>query len=366
MLRKRVAGTAMALLFVFGPAVGYAVGWRQEPADNRAMAPTPSAAAGFAALEAVGPWASDRLAARSSAVRAKSWFDFNVLRQVPPSGKVIRGSDGYLFLGEDFTKACTQTPGFREGLDRLGKLAAIIEKSGRKAVFTVGPNKSSVVTDALPSVVPKGECASEGLETQNQILDSYRHPSWLGVRKDLTDSQTYWKTDSHWSSAGSAVFARSLAAKLNPSLAARLTMEPESTTKTADLNVLLGLTGKETPPGVQLSTGGTVTPAPGSAEYDPLEVHYGQQKWTTCPATGLIPGRTVIIGDSFAYTALGNLRPLFADGHFLWTGHVTESDLITAIKAADTVIIEVVQRSITPSHPFANPTFHQKVAAALG
>ena len=365
MTRKRLVATVIAFVFVFGPAAGYAAGWRQDPIDNRAIAPAPSASAGMDALDAVGPWAADRLGGRSSAVRAKSWFDFHVLRELPASGKVVRGSDGYLFLGEDFTRACQLTPAYRQALDRLGKLADVIKKSGRRAVFTVGPNKSSVVSDALPSVVPNGRCALDGIKAQNEILDSHRHPSWLGLRQQLTESQTYWRTDSHWSSAGTAVFAQELAAKLDPALAARITTSPETITKTADLNVLIGLTAKESVPGLRVSTGGTVTPLPGYAAFDPFKVLYGTEKWTTRPATWLVPGSTAIIGDSFVYSALGNLRPLFADGTFLWTGHVTEAEIIAAIKAADTVVIEIVQRGVSVGHMFTTAAFQQKVAVAL-
>jgi alginate O-acetyltransferase complex protein AlgJ len=360
--RSRVVVAVVAFGFVFGPAFGYAVGFRQAPVDNRAIAPAPSASAGWDALDAVGPWASDRLAGRSTAVRSKSWFDFHVLRELPASGKVVRGPDGYLFLGEDFTKACKQTPAFKQGLDGLARLAEVIERSGRKAVFTAGPNKSAVV--AVPSVVPDGQCALDGIAEQNSVLDEYDHPAWLGLRQELTKSQTYWRTDSHWSGAGAAVFAKALAAKLG--LQAPLKTTPDKVTKTADLNVLLGLTATETPPSVQLSTGTTVTPQPGYAAFDPTKVLYGVERWKTTPAAGLVGGKSVIIGDSFGYFALGNLRPLFADGTFLWTGHVSEVDLIKAIKGADTVVIQIVQRSITPGHAFATKAFRDKVAAALG
>ncbi|WP_460651980.1 alginate O-acetyltransferase AlgX-related protein [Kribbella endophytica] len=361
MRRGQVVAGVVALVFVFGPAFGYVVGFRQAPVDNRAIAPPPAASAGWDAFDAVGPWASDRLAGRSTAVRGKSWFDFHVLQELPASGKVVRGPNGYLFLGEDFTKACKQTPGFRQGLDGLAALADVIERSGRKVVITAGPNKSSVVEP--PAVVPEGQCALDGIASQNATLDAFEHPAWLGLREKLTKSQTYWKTDSHWSGAGAAVFAQELAKKLGVTAPVRTT--PDQVTKTADLNVLLGLTGTETPPSLQVSTGTTVTPQPGFAAYDPTKVLYGVERWKTTPATGLVGGKSVIIGDSFSYFALGNLRPLFADGTFLWTGHVSEAELIAAIKGADTVVLQIVQRSITPGHAFATKAFRDKVAAAL-
>jgi alginate O-acetyltransferase complex protein AlgJ len=365
MLRRAVV-IVVGLAFVFGPGVGYALGLRQKPLDNRAIAPAPAASEGFDALDALGPWAADRVAGRSSAVEAKSWFDFNVLHELPANSKVVRGQDGYLFLAEDFTRACQLTPAFQQALDGFAKLAELIERSGRRAVFTIGPNKSSVVGNELPPAVPTGACALDGITQQIGILDSYQHPEWVGVREQLTGSQTYWKTDSHWSTAGAAVFSKALAEHFGPRLGARVTTTPETITKTADLNILLGLTAKETPPSLKVSTGTTVTPQPGWVAYSPYKDLYGKERWTTRPAAGLVPGKSVIVGDSFAYYALGNLRPLFADGTFLWTGHVSETDIVNAIVASDTVVLEIAQRNLATSHIFASARFRQKVAAALG
>ena len=362
---RRAAILVVGLAFVFGPGVGYALGLRQKPIDNRPIAAAPSASDGFDALDALGPWAADRVAGRTAGVEAKSWFDFNVLRELPANSKVVRGQDGNLFLAEDFTRVCQRNAQFQQALDDFAKLAEVIEQSGRNVVFTIGPNKSSVVGEALPSVVPTGACALDGITQQNEILDTYQHPDWVGVRQQLTGSQTYWKTDSHWSTTGAAIFSKELAAHFGPRLASRITTTPETITKTADLNVLLGLTAKESPPSLKVSTGTTVTPQPGWIAYDPVKELVGKERWTTRPATGLVPGKSVIIGDSFAYYALGNLRPLFADGTFLWTGHVSETEIVNAIRDSDTVVLEMVQRSMATAHMFSTATFRQKVADAL-
>jgi hypothetical protein len=367
---RRIVGTAVALVFVFGPPIALAAGAQPSSIDNRAPAPAPKLSQGFDALDAVGPWATDRLAGRGSAVRTKAWIDFNILREMPASGKVLRGQDGYLFLGEDFPAACTRTPAFQRSLTTFMKLAQIIEDSGRNAVFTVGPNKSAVVTENLPDVLPTGDCAANGIGRQSDLLDNFQHPLWFSARSRLAAAQAagqqpYARTDTHWTTHGGAIYAKALAEHLDPALAAKVTTRPTTYEKTGDLSVLLGLTATESPQSTILSTGTTVTPNPKYAKYDPLKVVYGQERWTTRPATGLVPGKSLLIGDSFTYATLGNLRPLFADGTFMWTGHVTTDAMIEQIKASDTVVIELVQRNVSLGHTFATPAFQAKVAAAL-
>lgn len=369
---RRIIGTAVALVFVFGPPIGLVAGVKPSTIDNRALAPAPSLDKGFDALDMVGPWATDRLAGRGQAVQAKSWIDFNLLKEMPASNKVVRGKDGYLFLGEDFTKACAGRTAFERNLKSFLKLAEIIKASGRNAVFTLGPNKSSVVSASLPKALPTGNCAMTGIAQENAVLDNFRHPLWVGVHSQLVEAQAagknpYSRTDTHWTTGGAAIFARSLAQQLDPGLAERITTTPTTITKAGDLTTLLGLAVTEDQPSADLSTGTTVTPDPSLDQFDLLKMdNYGKERWTTTPAAGLVPGKSLILGDSFAYTALGNLRPLFADGTFLWTGHVSQTDIVSQIKASDTVVVELVQRSVAAGHLYASPAFQAKVAAALG
>jgi alginate O-acetyltransferase complex protein AlgJ len=369
---RRIIGTAVAVVFVFGPPVALGAGMKPSTIDNRALAPAPSLDKGFDALDMVGPWATDRLAGRGQAVETKSWIDFNLLKEMPASNKVVRGKDGYLFLGEDFTKGCGGSAAFERNLTSFLKLAEIIKASGRNAVFTLGPNKSSVVSDSLPKAVPKGDCALKAIAAENAVLDNFRHPLWVGVHSQLVQAQAagknpYSRTDTHWTTGGSAIFARSLAEQLDPGLAKRITITPTTITKAGDLTILLGLAATEDQPSAELSTGTTVTPDPSLDQFDLLKMdNYGKERWTTTPAAGLVPGKSLILGDSFAYTALGNLRPLFADGTFLWTGHVSQAEIVSQIKASDTVVVELVQRNVSAGHMYANSAFQAKVAAALG
>lgn len=367
----RIFTTVVAFAFVFGPPIAMATGVTGSTIDNRRLAPPPSLAKGFDALDMLGPWATDRLAGRSNAVQAKAWVDYHVLGEMPSSGKVVRGRNGYLFLSDDFTRTCANHPAFRRSLRSFLELAEIIEASGRRAVFAVAPNKSAVVTENLPGAVPTGACALMAIAQQNLILEDLKHPAWVGAGPQLIAAQAagqqpYARTDTHWTTSGSAVFAQAVAAELRPGLARRITITPTTVTKQGDLTKLIGVNAAEAQPSAELSvTGRTVKPDPRYDQYDPQRMRYGQERWKTRPARGLVPGKSLILGDSFAYTALGNLRPLFANGTFLWTGYTGPDEIIRQIEASDTVVIEVVQRNVTSSHLFARPDFQAKVARAL-
>jgi len=385
----RLVAGFVAALFVFGPALLWVSGVRPVAFENRPLSAAPDPSQGWDALDEVGPWATDHLPGRKNAVRTKAWIDYFVLGTVPtassagpgstiagPDGPmrkaptVIRGSDGELFLGEDFDRACASGPGFRQHLERLAKVAHLIERSKRSAVFTVGVNKSSVATDALPWVLPHGACAQHAIARQNRILDGTKDPLFVNVRSELAAEQaagnpTYWNTDTHWSSVGSALLAHGVADKLGVGLDNRIELRRTERTKTGDLTTLAGLTFEETAPATVVDTGARVRETAESDAYDPKTPVYGVHRWTAAPGKGLVQGRSLLVGDSFTYFALDNLRPLFTRGEFLWLAHpATPEQIIDGIVRSDTVVLELVQRNMVSSE-LAQPAFYNQLRKAL-
>jgi len=372
----------VATAFVFGPALAWSLGITPKAIENRALSPAPAASDGWDALDTLSPWATDHLPGRDKAVHMNAWVDYNVLGQLPAAQKegaqgtsgaptVVRGKDGYLFLGEDFTVACEKTVNYERSLESLAALAEIIQRSGRKVVFSVAPNKTSVTTGQLPGAMPRGSCAERGIRGQNQMLDTLKRPLYVGVRKPLADAhssgqQVFLRTDTHWTLLGGAIYARAVAAQLDPELARKLRLKPERMTKVGELMRLIGLTSTESVMSQTISSSGTVFPGPKAAPGDPRRAAYRPDTWSTVPAKGLIQGRTLLLGDSFtAVAGLTSLRPVFAQGRFVLFGFVPESQLISEIRSAETVVIEVVQRGLV-GHVVTRPGFQKQVASALG
>lgn len=282
---------------------------------------------------------------------------------------LIRGKNGTVFYGEEMDGACGYGKTFDTSLAKLAKLAKIIQRSGRRVVFTVPPNKSAVVKkDILKNQLPHGKCDLMGIAQQDRTLDRFADKNYVGLRKPLADraargvKHLYWPIDTHWTRLSAQTWVNLLAAKLDPALAKRQTYRKGKETIETDVSYLGVIPEtKEKGPAVFTTTNVKVKADPA---YDPANVIVPHHTWTTKPAARTWGGRTLLIGDSFTYRALDALMPLFGKGEFIWYGQPGIPDIADAMAAADTVVIQVVQRWV-PISPLIKPAFVSEVKAAL-
>lgn len=271
------------------------------------------------------------------------------------AGWTVRGRNGAVYLGEEFDSACLTGHRFKNALKRVSRFADIIRASGRRVIFTVAPSKSAVYKRDLPKRMPHGTCDSEGITAQDKVLDSFKSPSYIGIRKYLADRMSsgvpvYWTLDSHWTTYGSTDWGQAVAFTLDPKLAKRQRYKKTKRTHIPDIAYVIGnMSVKETQKGLRTTTKVTSTPQPGSPPYSVETLTGFDLSWTTSPARKTWPGKTLLMGDSFTYLGMESLIPLFQNGRFMWTGHVETSQLIQGIAESDTVVIEVAQRYIHTS-----------------
>ncbi len=280
---------------------------------------------------------------------------------------VVQGLSDELYLGLEFDYYCALGRRFERGMQRLSKLARIIEHSGRKVVFTVAPGKSAVVTGGIDeNALPQGVCDSFGLKSQTESMDSKKDPLYLPLRKKLAADprQTYWKTDPHWTTVGGSIYAQQLASRLSPRIGRKQKYDAVQDTEVGQLNQLLEIFTPETAQGANPANRVTVTTAPGSDAWESMPYVIFDHSWDSKPRKKTWPGRTLLIGDSFSLFALQNLRPVFRHGRFLWTGHVEPATMVDAIVHSNTVAIEVYQGGVFNS-VIGTPAFRHWVAAAL-
>ena len=281
-------------------------------------------------------------------------FDGNTYDPAPVT---TPGRNGTLFYGEEFDTACGDGVAFDRGMKNLATLARIIEKSGRKVYFTVAPNKSAVNKPDLEGVeFPHGSCDRQGLRHQDKALDTFRDRNYLPLRKNLAElaadgrRQLYWHIDTHWTTVGNTRWAEALAARLDPAISQRQTYRGGRRTIVPDIATLIGQPDLEETARARLTTTNVrVRTAPGSDGYDPIIPVAVDHSWITKPKQRALPGRTLVIGDSFSYVALESIRPLFRRGRFLWIGQLSLDTIVDAIPKYDTVVIEVVQRFLSRS-----------------
>ena len=281
---------------------------------------------------------------------------------------VVRGTESrYLYVGQDFDTACGDGGKFAEGLRHLAQIARIIERSGRNVAFTVAPNKASVDNEDLSqNDLPQGICTELGLKSQDKTLDTFQDPNYLPLRKTLVDSvvPTYWHYDTHWTTVGATYYAKALAHHLSPELAHEQRYGYSIRTHIGDLVRLLYTPIAEDAPAKLPSNGVIVTTDPGSDGYAVEGYVTGDHTWTARPAAKTFKGHTLLVGDSFTYTALEPLRVLFHHGHFLWIGLSSLDKIIAGIVASRTISIEVVQRFLSSS-VLITKSFRQDLRAAL-
>jgi hypothetical protein len=262
----------------------------------------------------------------------------------PSAPVAVPGTGGQLFSGPDFDVACALGGRFRDSLDKLARLADIIERSGRTAVWTLGYNKSSVLPRRLVlDALPHGSCDRDGLRIQRRLVRTYDDPQYLPLADALAGSrrQTYFRTDQHWTTVGGAVFAKTLARRLSPSLARHQKYAYGTEQFQGMLNDIRGIYAPET--AETASPAGRVRTATRAGEWAGYPEIVFDHSWTSTPSRRTYPGRTLVVGDSFAWFALENLRPLFRHGRWMWFAYSDPDDVAQAIVDADTVVIEVYQ-----------------------
>ena len=289
--------------------------------------------------------------------------------QIYPSAPIaVPGADQHLFFGADFDAACTQGDRkFVRSMHALAKLARIIDESGRKAIWTLGYNKSSVMPGKLDSAaLPHGECDAVGIASQSKIVRNYKDANYLPLADKLASSSrpSYFKTDPHWSSVGGSIFAKALASRLDRKLGKRQLYTYGTELWQGMLNDLRGIYAPESIMTAFPDTDVTSTTLPSSGDWAGYPSLIYDYEWKSSPARRTYPGKTLLLGDSFTMFALQNMLPLFRHGHWMWYYHCDLDDVITEIVASDTVVIQIYQM-FTAGTAITEPRFFRKLRRAL-
>ena len=230
---------------LFAPVVAFGVGVRAKAIENRPLAELPKAADGWRIFPEMTAYATDRLPLREHAIDLNDRLIEGVFGQPPVKASsggpavggpaaagsldnlfpsVIEGKDGWLYLGGDMRIPCLATRPVGETVSELTALRDVVEKSGRRFVFVVAPDKSSVVPEHLPDDYPGKRCARErkaemwdalgGIEGREDWLIDLREP--LLDRQAADGADIYRPNDTHWTPRGGAVFGQELLGVLSP------------------------------------------------------------------------------------------------------------------------------------------------------
>jgi alginate O-acetyltransferase complex protein AlgJ len=370
----RLAFAALAVVFFATPLVLTAFGYKARAFENRKLASAPRLSEGWGFFDDATRYLIDHLPLRYQAVHANTWIDLNVFAftpryglnglggvqsdqalpftgqpdqdkaavatstatgkgakgpvQPPPTAdQVAVGLHGWYYLQGVWDRACSPFIPFTQAVSRWETLIRVIRASGRRVELVVAPDKQKIYPEYVAPGTPNLACGKLGTAQLWRLLEAPAavRAGIVGLRKLLlaekrTSSQPlYFRTDSHWNNLGSLSFPEAAL----PPLSKTVRLRPDEIVAgpkvkyTGDLLGLLGQSGSE------------IAPTAG--------IH-------RAPGSPVVAGRSVVVGDSYADTALGDLTPYFASLNLLYWVNNTPQEIANGIASARNVVLETVER----------------------
>ncbi|KAA2262347.1 hypothetical protein F0L68_13845 [Solihabitans fulvus] len=378
-----------ALVFFVPPVLALLLGARPVEFENRKLADFPSLGADF--FPGLSRWATDHLPFRPDAVHAANGISRGVFgepapfnqghndqagplpapspetetRPAVPNGpdpnrpnlndpnlyrKVLEGKDGWLYYGFDADAKCTPAKPLDETIQRIQRLRQVVEASGRKFVFLVAPDKSTMEPDKLPDSFAGKDCWDAASTTFWQRVPT--ETGAIDVRPRLIQTEqavhhpVYHQLDTHWTDEGGIAMARVVAERLQPGITGTWrTEQGKEWASYADLPPLLGSSGANRGNYYSLEPDGHDNRTQElRSDYNKSIVHFG-----SAPTTGTIADRVGLLGDSFTQPAARYLAAAFNDIQLAHYGMLSTNpdDVLRMLDSQQTIVVEMVERTVT-------------------
>lgn len=397
---RRPVVLLFAAAFFFAPLTARLTGQHAVEFENHALARFPSMSS-WNFFSKFNTWSIDHLPLRQYAVRGDANLSHSVFGEVPQYGgnadppqsgigtkngqrpqpasgnaqytDVIVGKDGWLFFGGDAAGACKPRRPISQELALINQLGKAITASGRRFIFTVAPDKTTMYPNELPDSFYGKDCMNSAKKNFWQRISAKPPTGYLDLRTALKAQQDadgvpiYRKSDTHWGPRGGVVFAQQLADRLQPGLWKGTTVTRNgNSSQRGDLSILDGRptndvvpSWKVQRPGVRL--GYKIAP-------HPLAKPVTVVNHTSPGGVNLFDQKTLLLGDSFTDASRSDLLPLFKRVTILHnTSSVGYPDKLTqAFVDNDVIVLEVVERSVVGGGvSLIGPTHLPSLIAAL-
>jgi alginate O-acetyltransferase complex protein AlgJ len=370
----RTAFATLAVAFFATPIILAALGVSAERFENRRLADAPKPSQGWNAFQQTGQFLTDRMPLRAQAVRANTriWQDvFDTDPRLTAAGEladdqalpfageanevrngrrdprlarrgdragqaevdgaqslIVTGRDGWLYMNAELSAACLPPRAKRAALARWRSFVATVAGDSRRAFMLIAPDKASVYPEHLPAAYPNDSCALDGKDELWRLVERRERAGSpiRGLRADLLRRKVaegddlYQRKDQHWSTAG----ALSLVAAALKAVGGRVRMQPSE------------IVNRRT-----VAYTGDLTTLVGRPETDE-RVEVDIRREAGAPR---VPGRTLLIGDSFGYRWVRLFRPYFGDVRQVrW--YDSGYRIAKAVERSDIVVIEAVENSL--------------------
>jgi alginate O-acetyltransferase complex protein AlgJ len=354
----RVVFAILAIAFFAAPVALRALGVTAEQFENRRLADPPELSQGWGAFQQTSQYLIDRMPLRAQAVRANTRIWTDVFGTDPPYGRdtalagdkalpfagaledddgdlripeeqgdlqgparAETGKRGWLYNSAEFEFACASKPTNRQVVQRWSELVRAIRASGRETALFVAPHKASVYPEYLPDEYPSDHCALEAKERfWSALSKAGRGTGVRELRSELVRLKAhvgdglFELLDMHWTTLG----ALTLVDAALDAVGGDVRLEPEEI-------VERGLVPYE----------GDLSAATGDPE-TAKHMEYGIDR---APDAPVVPGRTLLLCDSFAYRWMRLFKPYFEQVRYVPWYHPA-SEIVGEIERSDRVIVE--------------------------
>lgn len=400
---KQLTAIACALVFFAAPTLSWVFGARPTEIENHKLATFPGISDGWGFFTGLPAWATDQLAFRAGAIDAADGISRGLFGEPapmdaggapnagplpgatpPPPGevpagpdsgdggagyrKVIQGSDGWLYFGFDTEAKCAPVKPIDDTAARFAKLRDIVEKSGRKFVLVVPPDKTTIVPDHLPANYPGKECAlAASPNVWQQITstaDAIDLRGQLRSMQQQTGKPIYPPNDTHWTDDGAIVMTKAIAEAVDPGITQTWRSSPTGPYQaSADLPPLLGKSGTKTNTAYDLKPDGE------SDRTQPTALSLDMPNYRVQrPVPGAVPDKALVLGDSFTLASSRYLPGAFADLTMLAYPKMAgdPQKVIDLFAQSDVVVVEAVERVVSSGGlPFLEDSFIDGLAQGL-
>jgi hypothetical protein len=216
---------AFSLIFLFLLLVP-AVVWlmeRDSGPNTKGKKPTPPRPYGDALLSLDYYRSFDQYFNRNFSLRrpltvAKNWLDYHIFRATDETGVHI-GKSGWLYSRkaiDDYRKeACKEAADMGRLFLELQALERIIQASGRRFLFTVAPNKSTVYPEYVGFIPDTTQCSLNRYDLLLKNMAEYPLGSFVRLDQELRNAKErsallYDKTSTCWNGFGALVAAQTI------------------------------------------------------------------------------------------------------------------------------------------------------------
>ena len=372
-VKSGFGAVAVAIIFlpvVFGPFKG----WTAIRTNTSQVSVEPRFS--FAYLGDLASWLGDRVTLKDQAIRVDSKIDRVIFKESASAGsvspRVLEGEAGVAFIADAFNEACNPHIQTSDLIPRMTSLSQVIVDSGREFRLIVSPDKSSILADYLPSNFDLKSCFESYNEDFWNQLSSSDISGFVDLRSELNAQRIYRreilykKRDTHWDNAGGAMASKAVVNSISLGLWEEDLLKFSGLlSEGGDLDLLLGSPFIDSVPSYSLTRADVSQVS--SEAIDQSDHGRNLRVINTSTDSFLIPGRTLIFGDSFSEAAQPFFLSYFADVTLMRLDNFSLDKYVDLIREADRVLFWSVERSFPyrVAYDWGTENFLKSLANAL-